>query len=95
MGSEMCIRDSSFDVRTTLPEGNMTIEVRATDTYLSTTPFNEQQQTLKLEKLNSGGKGGNWIADNSMTLVAVGLALLLLIGATAVVLSMRNSETEW
>ena len=85
----------SFDVRTTLPEGNMTIEVRATDTYLSTTPFNEQQQTLKLEKLNSGGKGGNWIADNSMTLVAVGLALLLLIGATAVVLSMRNSETEW
>ena len=85
----------SFDVRSTLPEGNMTIEVRATDTYLSTTPHNEQQQILELEKLNSGGNGGNWIADNSMTLVAVGLALLLLIGATAVVISMRNSKTEW
>ena len=85
----------SFDVRSTLPEGNMTIEVRATDTYLSTTPHNEQQQILELEKLNSGGSGGNWIADNSMTLVAVGLALLLLIGATAVVISMRNSKTEW
>ena len=85
----------SFDVRTTLPEGNMTIEVRATDTYLSTTPYNEQQQTLELEKLISGGSGGNWITNNSMTLVAVGLVLLLLIGATAVAISMRNSETEW
>ena len=85
----------SFDVRMTLPEGNMTIEVRATDTYLSTTPYNEQQQTLELEKLISGGSGGNWITNNSMTLVAVGLVLLLLIGATAVAISMRNSETEW
>ncbi len=73
----------------------MTIEVRATDTYLSTTPYNEQQQTLELEKLTSGGSGGNWITNNSMTLVAVGLVLLLLIGATAVAISMRNSETEW
>ena len=85
----------SFDVRTTLPEGNMTIEVRATDTYLSTTPYNDQQQTLELEKMISGGSGGNWIADNSMLLVAVGLVLLLLIGATAIVISIRNSETEW
>ena len=84
-----------FDVRTTLPEGNITIEVRATDTYLSTTPQNEQQQTLELEKLNLGGSGGNWIADNSLTLVAVGLVLLLLVGVTAVVISMRNSESEW
>jgi len=84
-----------FDVRSTLPEGNMTIEVRATDTYLSTTPFNDQQQTLELEKLNSGGNGGSWISDNSMMLIAVGLALLLLIGVIAVAISMRNSESEW
>ena len=84
-----------FDVRSTLPEGNMTIEVRATDTYLSTTPFNDQQQTLELEKLNSGGNGGSWISDNSMMLIAVGLMLLLLIGVTAVAISMRNSESEW
>ena len=84
-----------FDVRSTLPGGNMTIEVRATDTYLSTTPLNEQQQIIELEKLSSGGSGGNWIADNSMTLIAVALVLLLLIGVTAVVISMRNSDTEW
>ena len=84
-----------FDVRSTLPGGNMTIEVRATDTYLSTTPLSEQQQTIELEKLSSGGSGGNWIADNSMTLIAVALVLLLLIGVTAVVISMRNSDTEW
>ena len=84
-----------FDVRSTLPGGNMTIEVRATDTYLSTTPLNEQQQIIELEKLSSGGSGGNWIADNSMTLLAVALVLLLLIGVTAVVISLRNSDTEW
>jgi len=84
-----------FDVRRTLPEGNMTIEVRATDTYLSTTPMNEQQHIIELEKLNSGGSGGSWVTDNSMMLISVGLVLLLLIGVTAVVISMRNSESEW
>ena len=84
-----------FDVRRTLPEGNMTIEVRATDTYLSTTPMSEQQHIIELEKLNSGGSGGSWVTDNSMMLISVGLVLLLLIGVTAVVISMRNSESEW
>jgi len=84
-----------FDVRTTLPEGNVTIEVRATDTYLSTTPMSEQQHIIELEKLNSGGSGGSWVSDNSMMLISVGLVLLLLIGVTAVVISMRNSESEW
>ena len=84
-----------FDARSTLPGGNMTIEVRATDTYLSTTPFNEQQQIIELEKLSSGGNGGSWISDNSMTIIALGLVLLLIIGVTAVVISMRNSDTEW
>ncbi|MEE3316004.1 MAG: choice-of-anchor X domain-containing protein, partial [Candidatus Thermoplasmatota archaeon] len=84
-----------FDVRRTLPEGNTTIEVRATDTYLSTTPMSEQQHIIELEKLNSGGSGGSWVTDNSMMLISVGLVLLLLIGVTAVVISMRNSESEW
>ena len=57
--------------------------------------MNEQQQILELEKLNSGGSGGNWVTDNSMTLIAVGLVLLLLIGVAAVAISIRNSESEW
>ena len=73
----------------------MTIEVRATDTFLSTTPMNAQQQILELEKLNSGGSGGSWATDKSMTLIAVGLVVLLLIGVTAVAISIRNSESEW
>ncbi|MEE3269792.1 MAG: choice-of-anchor X domain-containing protein [Candidatus Thermoplasmatota archaeon] len=84
-----------FDARSTLPGGNMTIEVRATDTYLSTTPFSEQQQIIELEKLSSGGSGGSWISDNSMIIIALGLVLLLITGVTAVVISMRNSDTEW
>ena len=84
-----------FDVRTSLPEGNISIQIRATDTYLSTTPTVEQGHTLELEKLGSGGGGGSWFSDNSTTLVFVTLGLLLIVGITAIAISVRKSDTEW
>jgi hypothetical protein len=84
-----------FDVRTSLPEGNISIQIRATDTYLSTTPTIEQGHTLELKKLDSGGGGGSWFSDNSTTLVFVALGLLLIVGITAIAISVRKSDTEW
>ena len=84
-----------FDARASLPEGNITIQIRATDTYLSTTPTIEQTHILELEKLGAGGGGGNWFSDNSTTLVFVSVGLLLIVGITVFAISLRKSDTEW
>ena len=83
-----------FDVRASLPEGDITIQIRATDTYLSMTPDALQSHILQLEKIDSGGGGSSWISDNATTLVFIALALLLVVGITAVAVSLRNSELE-
>ena len=84
-----------FDARASLPEGNITIQIRATDTYLSTTPTTEQLHILELEKLSAGKGGGNWFSDNSTTLVFVAVGLLLIVGITVFAISLRKSDTEW
>jgi hypothetical protein len=84
-----------FDARASLPEGNITIQIRATDTYLSTTPTLEQPHILELEKLGAGGGGSNWFSDNSTTLVFVAVGLLLIVGITVFAISLRKSDTEW
>jgi len=83
-----------FDVRSSLPEGNITIQIRATDTYQSMTPDSLQSHILQLVKTDSGGGGGSWISDNATTLVLVVLGLLMALGITAVAVSLRNSELE-
>ena len=83
-----------FDVRSSLPEGNITIQIRATDTYQSMTPDSLQSHTLQLEKTDSVGGGGSWVSDNATTLVLVVLGMLMALGITAVAVSMRNSELE-
>jgi hypothetical protein len=84
-----------FDARASLPEGNITIQIRATDTYLSTTPTLEQPHILELEKLGAGGGGSNWFSDNSTTLVFVAVGLLLIVGIAVFAVSLRKSDTEW
>ena len=84
-----------IDVRSTLSQGEMNFLVRASDIFQSMTPAEDQTYTIELvDEKSSGGGGANWIAENSTTLVLIGLLLLLALGATAIIVTMRNAEFE-
>ena len=84
-----------IDVRSTLSEGEMNFLVRASDIFQSITPADSQTYTVELvDEKSSGGGGANWIAENSTTLVLIGLLMLLALGATAIVVTMRNADFE-
>jgi hypothetical protein len=83
-----------FSVRSTLGEGEMTILIRATDSYLSMTPSSERNHMITLEKAPSGGDGSNWVTDHSTDLIIASLGLMLVLGVGAFAYAMRNSKLE-
>ena len=84
-----------IDVRSSLSEGEMNYLIRASDIFQSITPAESQTYTIELvDEKASGGVGTNWIAENSTTLVLIGLLMLLALGATAIVVTMRNADFE-
>ena len=84
----------SFSARSSLSEGEMSILIRATDVFLSTTPDSEQLHNVSIVKSDSGSKGTSWVSDHSTELVLASMFLLLSIGAVAFVQIVRNSELE-
>ena len=84
-----------IDVRSSLSEGEINYLVRGSDIFQSITPAESQTYTIELvDEKASGGVGTNWIAENSTTLVLIGLLMLLALGATAIVVTMRNADFE-
>ena len=84
-----------IDVRSSLSEGEINYLVRGSDIFQSITPAESQTYTIELvDEKAFGGVGTNWIAENSTTLVLIGLLMLLALGATAIVVTMRNADFE-
>ena len=84
-----------IDVRSSLSEGEMNFLVRASDIFQSITPIDSQTYTIELvDEKSSAGGGVNWVSENSTTLVLIGLLMLLALGATAIVVTMRNADFE-
>jgi hypothetical protein len=83
-----------FSARSTLSEGEMTILIRATDSYLSMTPSGERNHMITLEKASSGGDGSNWFTEHSTNLIISSLGLMLVLGVGAFAYAMRNSKLE-
>jgi hypothetical protein len=84
----------SFSARSSLSEGEMSILIRATDVFLSTTPASEQLHNVSIVKSDAGSKGTSWISDHSTELVLASMLLLLSMGVVAFVQIVRNSELE-
>jgi hypothetical protein len=84
----------SFSARSSLSEGEMSLLIRATDVFLSTTPTSEQLHNVSIIKSDSDSPGASWISDHSTELALASMFLLLSIGVVAFVQIVRNSELE-
>jgi hypothetical protein len=84
----------SVDARSSLPEGEMTILIRGTDIYLSTTAEEDQQVVLNLEKTDSETSSTFWTAKMTTALIWGVLILLTMLAITGIVITLKNSELE-
>ena len=84
----------SFSARSSLSEGEMSVMIRATDVFLSTTAIENQWHNITIVKSSSGSSGGSWVEENSMQLILASLGSLLAIGVGAFVYIVRNSEID-
>ena len=98
-GGDRIANDGVFsleiELRSTLSVGEINYLIRSADIYQSLTPDEQQTHTIELvdsTKISSGGP--NWLAEHATSVVLVGLLMLLAIGATALVVTMRNSDLE-
>ena len=84
----------SFSARSSLSEGEITLFIRATDVFLSTTHPSEQLHNVSIIKSDSGSTQTSFLSDYSTELVIGSMFLLLSIGVVVFVQIVRNSELE-
>ena len=84
----------SFSARSSLSEGEMTLLIRATDIFLSTTADQDQQHNVSITKSDSVKSGSSWISSNSTTIILISLVTLLAVGVGAFINIVRNSELD-
>ena len=83
-----------FSARSSLSEGEMTLLIRATDIFLSTTADQDQQHNVSITKSDSVKSGSSWISSNSTTIILISLVTLLAVGVGAFINIVRNSELD-
>ncbi len=84
----------SFSARSSLSEGEMSLMIRATDVFLSSTPVSEQSHNITILKSESGSSGNSWVSDNSTGIILVSMFALISIGVGTFIHIVRNSELE-
>ena len=72
----------------------MTLFIRATDVFLSTTSYQDQQHNVSITKADSVKSGTSWISSNSTAVILISLVTLLAVGVGAFINILRNSELE-
>ena len=84
----------SFSARSSLSEGELTLLIRATDIFLSTTSLEDQKHNVSIVKSNTANSGSSWISSNSTAIIMISLVSLLAVGVGAFVNIVRNSELD-
>ena len=83
-----------FSARASLSEGEISVYIRATDVFQSTTSSQDQLHKITIVKSFSGSSGPSWVENNTSMLILASLGTLLVIGIGAFVFIIRNSDIE-
>ena len=81
-----------FSSRSTLSDGQITISIRATDNYQSTTPIELQSHVLTITKEQSTSIDSSWFSDNSVIFIVVSITTVMIFSVGLFVYINRNSE---
>ena len=84
----------SFSARSSLSEGEISLMIRATDIFLSTTSDTDQLHNVSIIKSSSGESGSSWVSEHSNELIFSSVVILLAIGIGAFAHIVRNAEFE-
>ena len=83
-----------FIVRSTIPEGDLEIKIRATDIYLSSTPPEDQGHVFSVYSSDCCSGDSSWISKNMSSIILVTSFSLLLLGMVAIILQIRKSDFD-
>ena len=83
-----------FEARSTIPEGELEIKIRATDIFVSSTPPENQGYILSVQHSECCNGDSSWMSQNFSTIVLISSFSILLIGMAAVILQIRKSDFD-
>jgi len=84
----------SFSARSSLSEGEISVLIRATDVFLSTTNVEDQGHSITISKSISDSVSTSWIEENSTLIILSSIVALLALGVGTLVMIVRNSDIE-
>ena len=84
----------NFDARSTIPEGELEIKIRATDIFISSTPPENQGYILSVQYSECCTGDSSWLSQNFSTIILISSFSILLIGMAAVILQIRKSDFD-
>ena len=83
-----------FNVRPSVPEGDIDVLIRASDIFFATTDLEDQTHTFSVEKSDCCSDDSGWFSKNGETFAVVTISILLITGLVAILLSIRKSDFE-
>ena len=81
-----------FSSRSTLSEGEITINIRATDNFQSTTPAEMQSHVITISKEDSSSLDSSWFSDNSVIIIILSITIVMIFCIGLFVNIYRKSE---
>tara|TARA_Y100001970_G_scaffold147006_1_gene180502 strand:- start:9222 stop:12227 length:3006 start_codon:yes stop_codon:yes gene_type:complete len=83
-----------FNVRPSVPEGEIVVLIRASDIFFATTDLEDQAHTFSIIKSDCCSDNRGWFSKNAEAIAVVSISALFVCGLAAILLSIRKSDFD-